>query len=461
MFSKTIDTFRSRHLALIVYVSGFFLYPLIPAIRNAENTQLLLILHTFHALCGIILLRHYSEAPRPTTIALIFILTRLAVFGMYPWLSDDVFGYLFYGKATLHGANLYAITADHPSLLHLRDSAFDLMAFQPYHNIYPPIATMFMTLSAWITSAFPSSLFTSFWIWKTLLLICEGFGLWILYVMLKKSGQSLFPIFLYLAIPLTALEGIGQAHNELLLIPILAGILTVIKHAKGNAYVFMIGTLCALAGLIKLYPIVLLIPIMIQTMTFKQSITALSACLLTIIVSAMPWFYGIIIGDFSAVIGYASVLSFYNGTYFNGMVLYLFRWLFETLSFNEWWLMAPKAVSTLRAFSIIGMSILGKVRNHALTLSLYLVLLITVFISPKVHAWYFIPVIFIGSIHGFRSLPLIACIMILTYAMYAIEPAQESLIFEGILWLLMGITYFWEYNGTLQIFNRDQGKVLA
>ena len=93
----------------MVYVSGFFFYLLIPPIRNAEHTQYFLILHTVHALCGIFLLRSFSESPSPRVLTLLFIMTRIAVFGFYPWLSDDVFGYLFYGNATLHGANLYAL----------------------------------------------------------------------------------------------------------------------------------------------------------------------------------------------------------------------------------------------------------------------------------------------------------------------------------------------------------------
>jgi hypothetical protein len=383
------------------------------------------------------------------------------VFGVYPWLSDDVFGYLFYGNATLHGVNLYVVTADNPILMHLRDSAYDLMAFKPYQNIYPPIATMLMTFSAWIASWFNTSLINSLLIWKSLLFFCEGFGLWFLFKTLQEHGRSYFPILLYLAIPLTAIEGIGQAHNELLLLPILAGIIRTILNWKGNAHIIMIGVLCALSGLIKLYPFVLILPIILQKMTFKESVLSILSCLTTILLASLPWFSGMFYGDMSAIIGYVSVLSFYNGTYFNGVILYLFRYIFEALAIQEWWLWAPQAVSILRLCSIIGMSVLAKCRQYALTYSLFLVLCIAVCISPKVHTWYLIPLIFLGSIHGIRSLPIISGFMMLTYEMYAVEPVQESMMFEIILWIFMSFTVLLEYKGKLQIFNVSQSKVLA
>ena len=455
------DTFQSRHFTFMVYVSGFFFYLLIPPIRNAEHTQYFLILHTVHALCGIFLLRSFSESPSPRVLTLLFIMTRIAVFGFYPWLSDDVFGYLFYGNATLHGANLYTLTADNPLLTHLRDSAYDLMAFKQYQNIYPPVATMFMTLSAWIASWFHSSLFNSLLIWKILLFCCEGFGLWLLWKTLEEHEKSFFPILLYLAIPLTAIEGVGQAHNEILLLPILAGIIRITMNWKGKTHAIMIGVLCALAGLIKLYPFVLILPIMMQKMSIKESILTIVSCLTTILVASLPWFSGVMYGDMSAIAGYISVLSFYNGTYFNGVILYLFRFSFEALAIQEWWLLAPKAVSIVRLCSIIGMSVLARIKHYALPFSLFLVLCIAVCISPKVHTWYLIPIMFLGSMYSIKSLPILSGIMMLTYGMYAIDPAVESMFFEIILWMIMSITIFLEYKGALQIFNGGQSKVLT
>ena len=209
------------------------------------------------------------------------------------------------------------------------------------------------------------------------------------------------------------------------------------------------------------YPFVLILPIMMQKMSIKESILTIVSCLTTILLASLPWFSGVLFGDMSAIAGYISVLSFYNGTYFNGVILYLFRFSFEALAIQEWWLLAPKAVTIVRLCSIIGMSVLARIKHYALPFSLFLVLCIAVCISPKVHTWYLIPIMFLGSMYSIESLPILSGIMMLTYGMYAIDPAVESMFFEIILWMIMSITIFLEYKGALQIFNGGQSKVLT
>jgi len=439
---------------------SFMVYACIPAERNAVHIQLFLGIYGIHALCGLILLRKADPILTLPSLFTLFLCSRLAVFFMYPWLSDDVFGYLFYGKATLAGENLYAITADDPSLAYLRNRAYELMAFKPYQNIYPPIATIFMTISAWCASLFPYSLQITVLIWKVLLFCAEFIGLSLLYLWLRKLQHSLLPILIYLAVPMTAVEGIGQAHNELLLLPFIIGAIMVYTADASKTRSFLIGAVCAVMGLIKIYPIVLIIPFLLHLKKFNAiSISMVGALLMTILASA-PWFWGIVIGNYSAFHGYLSVLQFYQGTYFNGVVLYGLRSMLEVAKVHEWWLLAPKVLTLIRLISIIAGSIYVYIRNMSLVKSLFLILLITVLISAKVHPWYFIPLIFLGSMAYTESIIIIGSLMIFTYAMYAVEPAQESMLFETGLWIISGIILFMERKQSLHILNPNQSKVL-
>jgi len=460
MFSKMFKAIQSRHLALLVYVSGFFLYALIPATRTGEHTRYFLILHFIHALSGIILLRSYP-IPNPVQLVLLFLISRFALFGMFPWLSDDVFGYLFYGKATLHGINLYAITADDPSISYLRDSAYAMMAFKPYQNIYPPLATIMMALSSWVSGFFSTSLFTSLWTWKFLLFISEGLGLWIIFRWLRAKGYSYFPLLMYLAIPLTGIEGVGQAHNELLLLPMIAGLMMISEKPSNNTRSVILGILTAFLGLIKLYPIMLIVPIIVSSTSVKQRLITVLSCTMSILIISIPWFGGSLTGDHSAILGYASVLSFYHGTYFNGMILHVFRYLFEIFHIREWWLLAPKAVSILRILSVMAMSIYSTIKRHAMIYTFYLVLFVTIMISSKVHAWYLLPLIPLGSVLLRQSMPIISLLMMMTYMMYATDPPVESIMFESVLWCAMGSVLLMEIKGKLHIFDCGQSEVLT
>ncbi len=440
---------------------GFMVYTFIPAERNAINMQMFLWVYGIHALCGLLLLNKADTFLTLRSLFTLFLCSRLAVFFMYPWLSDDVFGYLFYGKATLAGENLYALKADDPALYYLRDSAYALMAFKPYQNIYPPIATIFMTISAWIASLFPYSLQTTIFIWKGLLFFAEFLGLALLFKWLKHNHYSLLPILIYLAIPMTAVEGIGQAHNEMLLLPFIIGAIIVFRDTSSVRRSFLIGMLCAIFGLLKLYPIVLIIPFLFHAKQLKNRIALLIGALFMTLLSSAPWFWGIMIGNVSAIQGYISVLQFYQGTYFNGVILYGLRYGLELLRVHEWWLVAPKVLTLIRGIGIIAMSAYTYIRQQSLAQSLYGILLVTVLISAKVHPWYFIPLIFLGAIIHRQSMMIIGSLMMFTYAMYAVEPAQESMLFETGLWILAMIIMYVEHKQSLHILNRNQAKILA
>jgi hypothetical protein len=335
------------------------------------------------------------------------------------------------------------------------------MAFKPYQNIYPPIATIFMTISAWISSLFPYSLQTTIFIWKGLLFCAEFFGLALLFKWLKKHHYSLLPILFYLAIPMTAVEGIGQAHNEVLLLPFIILAIMLFRDEASIKRNLLIGILCAVLGLLKLYPIVLIIPFLLHSKQFSNRIALLIGALFMILLSSAPWFWGIIIWNFSALQGYMSVLQFYQGTYFNGVMLYGLRHILESLKIHEWWLMAPKVLTFIRGLGIIAMSTYTTIRNKSITESLYGILLVTVLISAKVHPWYFIPLIFLGAIIHRQSMMIIGSLMMFTYAMYAVEPAEESMLFETGLWIVAIIIMFAEHKQSLHILNRNQSKILT
>jgi hypothetical protein len=181
---------------------------------------------------------------------------------------------------------------------------------------------------------------------------------------------------------------------------------------------------------------------------------------MTLLTSA-PWFWGIVIGNYSAIQGYASVLNFYQGTYFNGVILYGIRHILELFKIHEWWLLAPKVLTIIRGIGVMFVSAYAYIKKKSLIESLYMILLVTVLISAKVHPWYFIPLIFLGSIIQRQSIAIISSLMMFTYTMYAVDPAHESMLFETILWCIAGLILIMEYRNSLHIFDRDQSKILT
>jgi hypothetical protein len=114
-----------------------------------------------------------------------------------------------------------------------------------------------------------------------------------------------------------------------------------------------------------------------------------------------------------------------------------------------------------RGIGVMFVSAYAYIKKKSLIESLYMILLVTVLISAKVHPWYFIPLIFLGSIIQRQSIAIIGSLMMFTYAMYAVDPAHESMLFETVLWCIAGLVLIMEYRHSLHIFDRDQSKILT
>jgi hypothetical protein len=114
-----------------------------------------------------------------------------------------------------------------------------------------------------------------------------------------------------------------------------------------------------------------------------------------------------------------------------------------------------------RGIGVMIVSANAYIKKKSLIESLYMILLVTVLISAKVHPWYFIPLIFLGSIIQKQSIAIIGSLMMFTYAMYVVEPAHESMLFETVLWCIAGLVLIFEHRQSLHIFDRDQSKILT
>ncbi len=80
-------------------------------------------------------------------------------------------------------------------------------------------------------------------------------------------------------------------------------------------------------------------------------------------------------------------------------------------------------------------------------------------LSPKVHVWYFAPLLLLNSITGWRWLPVFASASLLTYAIYAGPVVKEAYQLEYVLWAgaaLFAAVEWYMYRNT----TRPQADIL-
>ncbi len=441
----------SNNRILFGFLTGMYLlcfigYSCIPAIRSPEYVQLFLVLFSVHSLLGGWLLFRYSERIN-NNIAMLWLLflgSRLAVFPMLPWLSDDVFGYLWHGTLTLNGWNCYVYSANAPEVAYLRNELYELLAYKTHPAIYPPLAEIFITFGVWFGHLFSSSWQSALFGWKTVLLLAEIIGFALL--LRARKYLTFFSPALYVLLPITAIEILGQAHNDGLVIALLGMLILLIakenSSEKSNFSEWRTGILLGAMTLIKLIPIVMVFPFLRSRITIAKKSILIISMGTTVLATAMVFFY-----DFRAVGNFTEILKFYNQTVFNSPLLHLVRAFAEVLNIPNWWLIAPNIISLLRFGAVIAIAWWFRSSgSRGLMMQLLAVYSAATFISPKVHTWYFIPLLFLNSVVGWKWLAFGGSVMMLTYSTYSVFPAAESVFLESTLWSMMIAVGLWEFR---------------
>ncbi|MBK9248063.1 MAG: hypothetical protein IPM69_08130 [Ignavibacteria bacterium] len=417
----------------------------IPPVRNADNTQYFLALFSLHTAIGFLAIRYAGNAlnTRPLLLWTVFLASRFFIFPMLPWLSDDVYGYLWHGTLTINGWNCYVYPANAPEVAFLRNPLYDLLAYKTHPAIYPPVAEICIALGSWIGSLFSDTWQSALFGWKFVLFLAESVGFWLL--LKTQKHVKFFSPSLYLLLPLPVVEIMGQAHNDGLLIAPLGGMMYILSRFWNNRTVkweWITGALIGAMALIKLIPVVMILPFVRLKTSLRQKAILFISLGITSLTVSLIFFY-----DSRAISNFIEILQFYNHTQFNSPLLQLIRSILEAVHVPNWWLVAPTVISVFRLSVILMIGLVLKPQSYrGFSAQLLGIVTAATLISPKVHPWYFVPLLFLNSMVGWRWLAYGAQAMMLSYAMYAVVPASELFIVENVVWIGVICAALWEYR---------------
>jgi hypothetical protein len=191
-----------------------------------------------------------SRSSRPTLlIAIIFaVLFRLSILFTPPYLSDDIYRYIWDGRVQAAGINPYRYIPAAPELAQLRDDTiYPKINRRDYaHTIYPPVAQVVFLLTTRISESV---------VWmKATMLIFELVAIWAIAQLLNLLGRPRQLLLLYAWHPLVVWEFAGSGHVDAIAICFIAlAFLAWQRRSDLGA-----GVLLACATLTKLFPLVLL-----------------------------------------------------------------------------------------------------------------------------------------------------------------------------------------------------------
>ena len=189
-----------------------------------------------------------SGHPSPLGLVLaVALLLRLPLLLSPPFLSTDVFRYVWDGRVQAAGINPYRHVPAAPELEPLRDERI-----YPHINrreyavtIYPPGAQGFFLATTRVSESVR-------WM-KASILAFEALAIWLLLRLLRAAGRPDGEVLLYAWHPLALWELAGSGHLDAAPIALILAALLARTRGKGA----LTGLALAIATLFKLYPLVL------------------------------------------------------------------------------------------------------------------------------------------------------------------------------------------------------------
>jgi hypothetical protein len=301
-------------------------------------------------------------------IAVIAVLIRVPVVVSPPYLSVDVYRYLWDGRIEAAGFNPYRYAPNDPRLERLRDNAvFPQIGSKDAPTIYPPVAeAIFLGVTRF--GERPTAI-------KLAMVVCEAVAFVLLVGMLAAEGLPTTRVLVYAWHPLALWEFAGSGHLDAVLIPfILAALWAARRGRQGLGGLFL-----AAATLTKLYPAVML-PALYRRWGWTMPATFAA----TILVAYLPF-----LGAGAKVLGFLPRYATQEGFDAGGAGFYLVNLVHHAL---------PLIAIDARLYRVVALAVLAVLgvacvllRDPARPPFAMAALLATVFmiiVSPH-YPWYF------------------------------------------------------------------------
>jgi hypothetical protein len=174
-------------------------------------------------------------------------LMRLLVLPLSPFLSTDVYRYVWDGRVQAAGISPYRYIPDAPELQALRDDEIHPQINRAHYapTIYPPVAQAIFFLVGSVSSTVVAM--------KVTMVLFEALAIFAIIKLLAAAGLPRERILTYAWNPLPIWEFAGNGHIDAAAIGFIA--LALLACARGRA--FLVGMALGAATLVKFLPVVL------------------------------------------------------------------------------------------------------------------------------------------------------------------------------------------------------------
>jgi alpha-1,6-mannosyltransferase len=228
-------------------------------------------------------------------------LFRLSIIFSPPYLSDDIYRYIWDGRVQFSGINPYRYIPADESLAQLRDQEIypNINRRDYAHTMYPPVAEGAFLLITRVSESVT-------WM-KAAMVGFEAIAIWAIIQLLISFGFPRQRVLIYAWHPLVVWEFAGSGHLDALAIAFIA--LALLAHRKRAET--LTGVLLACATCVKIFPAVLF-PALYVRGRWKMPV----AFVATVLVVYLPYLSVGPLGVLGFLGGYASERGMVSGDQF-------------------------------------------------------------------------------------------------------------------------------------------------
>ena len=228
-------------------------------------------------------------------------LFRISILFSPPYLSDDVYRYVWDGRVQSAGINPYRYIPADESLAKLRDDRIypNINRREYARTIYPPVAEGVFLLITRISESVT-------WM-KAAMVGFEAITVWALIQLLVSFGFARQRVLIYAWHPLVVWEFAGSGHLDAMMIAFIA--LALLAHRKRRETLTVVLLACATC--VKLFPAALF-PAFYKRWSWKMPLTFVA----TIVVAYLPYLSVGPKGALGFLEGYANERGMFSGDQF-------------------------------------------------------------------------------------------------------------------------------------------------
>ncbi|QCK13960.1 glycosyltransferase 87 family protein [Mangrovivirga cuniculi] len=364
------------------------------------------------------------------------IFIRIILIFIIPWLSEDIFRFIWDGALWREGIHPFSSTPqeimNNSDLPENVQQLYSELNSKQYHTIYPPVYQAIGYLSSYLL---PISLSAPIIFIKSILVATE--------LTILKAGRRLKVnnpniskwLTIYLLNPLVIIEGAGNAHFEIMLVPVLVFL---VYYAHVKKYL-LAGIALGVSVAIKLLPLIFGPFLLFNSIRDKKLFPFLLGSIITTLVLFFPLYSS------SFVDGIIESTSLYFRKFeFNASVYYLLREVgYMIKGYNTIQTLGPY-LSIVTTSIILGISWIYR-KKEASKILFWLWAIYLIF-ATTVHPWYVIPLVGLSVINNYKSGIIWSFFIFYTYLGYNEKGYNESSLLLYIEYSAVFITFLFDLN---------------